>query len=151
MRIRLLFSMLLVVLVTTVSMGSFALISTSREVTRYVSRGGMMGLNELVSDLETYYQQFGSWEGAEILIASHVDQNRQNPMGMGGMQQGGIGAGGTDRLVLADPSGRILMDTQPEVNRRNLTILETRQAIELNIRNGTKVGYLYASNLSPIE
>jgi len=151
MRIRLLFSMLLVVIVTTISMGSFALISTSREVTRYVSRGGMMGLNELVSNLESYYQQFGSWAGAEILIASHMDQNRQSPMGMGGMQQGAGGGGGADRLVLADPSGRILMDTQPEGNRRDLTLLETRQAIELNLRDGTQVGYLYASNLSPIQ
>ncbi len=151
MRIRLLFAMLLVVVVTVFSMGAFAVFSTTREVTRYVSRGGMMGLNDLVSNLEEYYQQFGTWTGADRLLVNHMNMSGQNRMGMGaGPQQQNLD-GAPTHLILSDGNGLILVDTLPEANRLKLSKLELFRAIGLNQRNGKLVGYLYSENLSTFQ
>ncbi len=144
MRIRLVFAMLLVVVVTVLSMGGFAAIASSREVTRYVSRGGMMGLNDLVSSLEAYYQQFGTWQGAEILLTAHMSMGGQNRMGMGA---GPLANDAPTHLILSDGSGMILIDTLPQDNTVKLTRLELIRAIPLNRRDGKVVGYLYSENL----
>lgn len=148
MRIRLVFAMLLVVVVTVLSMGGFAAIASSREVTRYVSRGGMMGLNDLVSNLEAYYQQFDTWQGAEVLLIDHVKMGGQNRMGMGTGPQAN---NAPTHLILSDGSGTILINTLPQDNRVKLTRLELIRAIPLNGRDGKIVGYLYTENLSTYQ
>jgi signal transduction histidine kinase len=148
MRIRLVFAMLVVVVVTVLSMGGFAAIASSREVTRYVSRGGMMGLNDLVSSLEAYYQQFGTWQGAEILLTAHMGMGGQNRMGMGAGSQANDAP---IHLILSDGSGMILVDTLPQDNRVKLTRLELFRAIPLNQRDGKVIGYLYSENLSTFQ
>ncbi|MBA4421438.1 MAG: hypothetical protein C0391_09855, partial [Anaerolinea sp.] len=64
MRLRFAISLIIVALVSIGSMVVFASVSTAREINTYMFRGGIAGVNELVSNLEQYYQLHGSWEGA---------------------------------------------------------------------------------------
>jgi two-component system, OmpR family, sensor histidine kinase BaeS len=136
MRTRLFLSFFLVVLV---SVGSFVIImsqSARREVGAFMLRGGMVSVHRLTASLENYYQENGSWDGVEDLLAGHgvATAGRRTGQGMlqGMMQQ---------RLRLADRSGEVLFDTQERSPTEVLSREEIARAVP--IRSGFRhVGYL---------
>ncbi len=137
MRIRLFLSFVLVVLVAVTSVILFGSQGTAGAVRAYMLRGGMSGLEELVNELEDYYQQHGSWQGVESLLT--VSGHMGSGMGQG---QGGQRMGMMDqRLRLADADGILLADTAAAGGTGKLSRNELSSAIAL--QSGNKVvGYL---------
>lgn len=133
MRIRLILAFALVVLVTIVSMVLIATTSAAGEVRMFMAGGSMMGLDTLVQDLEDYYQQSGTWSGAENLL-----QNYRGGRGMGNMM-----GNSALHLRLADAGGSVLADNRLEPDG-SLTRTELSNAIQLTGSQDVVVGYLVA-------
>ncbi len=101
------------------------------EVRSFMFRGGMVGLSDLATSLESYYLTNGSWKGVQsIFISPHG-----GPTGMGGMMN--------QRLLLANTSGIVVADTQDVGIGKTLTPAEMAASIPLEVR-GSKVGYLFS-------
>lgn len=135
MRTRLLLSFVLVVLVSVVGVVVFARQGAASTVRAFMYRGGMVGSDELASQLQEYYAQHGSWEGVESLLgASGRGQGQGMMHGQGqGMMMG-------QRLRLADSSGTVIADTSAAPSGK-LSADEKSVAIPLKV-NGRTVGYL---------
>ena len=132
MRLRLVLSYALVVLVTIVSILLLVRQGAAREVGNYMTRAAM-GLDDLAAELEVYYQQNGSWEGATTLLANHA--------GGRGMGQGMMM--GRSHLRLADAHGNVVADSRDEPSGK-LTSTERGAAIVLQTERGEVIGYLVA-------
>ena len=117
MRLRLILSFTLIVVVSVPSLVLIARRSAANEVRAFMFRGGMSGTETLVSALEDYYQENGSWEGAESLLTfSGRQQGRRSGSADGRGPGQGLGPGMmsemmNQRLRLADPQGQVLIDT----------------------------------------
>lgn len=133
MRLKLTISFLLVALVAIGSVVILAHQRTADEVRAYMFRGGALGLEPLVDDLEAYYARNHTWERAEMLLAQTH---------MPGGQHRGPGAmnGSNGKLRLADAKGNLIADEEGPLTGR-LTSQELEAAIPLKAGKDT-VGYL---------
>lgn len=143
MRLQLIFAFILIVLVAVSSVAIIALQGAVTEVRAFMFRGGMARASEIASLLEEYYQEHGSFVGAEDLLNMSMS-DRTPGMGMGRGPGGpGMMAGRQmgQRLRLADAQGRILLDTATDRPTGVLSLEQLELAIPL--RSGSKtVGYL---------
>jgi signal transduction histidine kinase len=139
MRLRLISSFILIALVSVASVLIVARQTTLQEVRTYMFRGGMAGVEGLVTALEDYYRVNQSWEGAEPLfgLPGQLQGNRR------GNQGKSSGAGGMmdQRLRLADAQGNLIVDTETPNVEGSLTRNELQQAVPLQLGNEI-VGYL---------
>ena len=110
MRLRLFLSFVLVALISIFSVVVIVRFRAAREIRNFMYRGGMVGLEDLVGDLETYYQANHAWRGVERLM-----RTAGHGMGSGMMNQ---------RLRLADADNNILIDTTNNGVLGKLTALE---------------------------
>ena len=144
MRTRIFLSFTLIVLVSVASFVLVARWSTASEVRSFMFRGGMIGLDRLVTTLEDYYRTNNSWLGVEQLFNTSMHGNGRGPGWPGGS---GMMAGMMNqRLLLADPSGDVIVDTgtdtaSPVISRLSQSDLET--GIPLHV-DGRTVGILLA-------
>jgi signal transduction histidine kinase len=136
MRLRIILSFVLIALVSVGSVLVIARQTVQREVRAYMFRGGMSGVEGLVTNLENYYQENGSWDGADQLFASS-SQMFGNRRGFGSIMGGMM----NQRLRLADSKGNLIIDTEPAGSTESLTKNETQMAIPLQV-GGETVGYL---------
>ena len=143
MRLRLFLSFALIVLVSVGSVVIFARYSTAREVRAYMFRGGMVGVEGLVTALEDYYQQNHSWQGAESLLSSPGFAHGRRLAGQGNAAPGpgGMGAMMGQRLRLADATGDVVADTADPNPSSQLNAAELDGAIPLQAGEEI-VGYL---------
>lgn len=146
MRTRIFLSFTLVVLVSIASFVLIARWSTASEVRSFMFRGGMAGIDRVVANLEDYYRANNSWEGVAQLFNTSM---RSNGRGQGGSGGQGVMAGMMNqRLLLADPSGNVIVDTGSGSTSGGPAISHLSQSdlaggIPLNV-NGKTVGYLLA-------
>lgn len=135
MRARLILSFVFIMLVSIVSVVLIARRSTAREIQAFMYRGTMTDLDSLVQELQEYYEQYGSWTGVESLFpgADRGTGRGQRPMGMSGMM--------SQRLLLAETDGTILIDTDGVSTGNQFSAAEQNAAQELQA-NGRIVGYL---------
>jgi len=142
---RLLLSFALVVLITIISLVLIVRLNTAQTVRTFMFRGGLAGVESLVSDLEGYYQQYGSWLGSEDLF-------RVGPgAGFGGTRMGmESGKGMNDEemmgqhLRLVDVDGNVIVDNKARHSTGHIIEEgELEYAIPLEV-DGQKVGYLLA-------
>lgn len=163
MRLRLMIAMLVVVGITIASVVGFSMISTAREVNKYVSRGGMYGLNDLVDQLEAYYQTNQSWDGVDKLLGGNHGMDdipdagdpsirgSENPAGMD-LEPPDKMPENTFNLILADADGMVVSHFRGKNDIVQLTDEERSQAISLKARDGvTVIGYLYTDQTAPIQ
>lgn len=136
MRTRLLLSFALVALVSVIGVVVFARQGAASTVRSFMYRGGMVGSDELVTSLQDYYAQYGSWEGAESLLGG---SGRGQGQGQGMHGQGSNMMMG-QRLRLADASGRVVADTTA-TPAGELSRAERDAAFVLKV-DGRTVGYL---------
>jgi two-component system sensor histidine kinase BaeS len=137
MRLRIFLAFALVVLVSILSVVTLVRLTTQREVTTFMFRGGMTGSTELVEALEAYYQENQSWQGADALLGAPGSHGR---MGQGAGQQGLAGMM-NQRLRLAGADGSLVYDTGDAQASGKLSEQQLDQAIVL--KNGLDtVGYL---------
>jgi signal transduction histidine kinase len=121
--------LLVVALVALLGVGVVALVANrvlDREFTVYISRGGQMRAQEWAVLAADYYQQTGSWEGIETLLDEYA-LGRGSGQGRGrgsGRQAQGIGAASDQRILIADPAGRIIYDTHRELAGQSLATQE---------------------------
>ncbi len=136
MRLRLIFSFVLVVVLSITGVVLIALVSTQREVRSFMT-GGMNRLEAIQSNLEQYYQTHGSWEGAGLLLQSSIPMMPGKGPGLGN-GQGMMNS----LLVLADSNGTRLADSTGQPTSGQLSSAEKEGALVL--RSGLRtVGYLY--------
>ena len=137
MRLRIFLAFALVVLVSILSLVTLVRLTTQREVTTFMFRGGMSGSTELVNALEAYYKENQSWQGVETLLRTPGSHGR---MGQGTGQQGMAGMM-NQRLRLADSDGSLVYDTGDPQTSGQLNTQQIDAAITL--KNGSRtVGYL---------
>src|SRR4030067_2027649 len=143
MRLRLFLSFALIVLVSVGSVVIFARYSTAREVRAYMFRGGMVGVEGLVTALEDYYRQYHSWQGCESLLISPVFAHGRRLAGQGDAAPGPMGMGAMmgQRLRLADATGDVGADTADPNPSSQLNAAELDGAIPLQAGEEI-VGYL---------
>ena len=129
MRLKLFLSFTLIVIVSVILVAVIARRGTANEVRAFMLRGGMYGLNDLVANLESYYQDNDSWVNVQSVIES-------SPRGMGAMMG--------QRLILADASGTVVADTQGSSVGQKLDQSSLSASLPLNA-GGEIVGYLGAA------
>lgn len=140
MRLKLFLSFSLVVLISVSLVSVIVRRGAVNEVRSFMFRGGMFGLSDLTTRLENYYQTNGTWKGVQSIF---------DP----GHGMGGMGGMMNQRLLLTDPSGTILADTQGGDVGSKLTAAELASAIILTVGDKT-VGYLFTSGglvVSPVN
>ncbi len=139
MRTRLFIAFTLVVLVSVVSVVLIARQGAASAVRTFMIRGNMLALDELVSQLEDYYDSHGGWEGVEnSFIIPSGGRGQGYGRGMQGMMAGGMMG---QRLRLADAEGNLLVDTADSNPAGKLSATEMEDAIALKV-DGRTVGYL---------
>lgn len=144
MGMRFLLAFTLVVLAAIASFLIVARQTATFQVRSFVSRGGMMGIETLAADLEQFYRQSSSWQGAEAVLSTYrYGRGRGGMMGQAGMM-------GSLRLRLADIDGMVLADNQEEP-RGAITASEKAVAIALKDAQGDVAGYLLAEGGSSPE
>ena len=143
MRLRLILSYALVILITSLSLVVIVRMNTAEAVRNFMFRGGAAGVTPLVDELESYYQEFGSWQGVDKIIST--TQHGSNGRGAGSGQQGAgnnsSGSNQSQRLRLLDPNGTVVFDTDGTWANETATNDEMQRAIPLHHNNQT-IGYL---------
>lgn len=116
----------------------FANLDSERQVTNYMAQGGQFGVAELLADLEVYYQQNGSWDGAEALVEAYSSRGgKNNPRGR------------ASRLTLTDASHLVVWSSadkqvgsvlsKEDISDTLLMKVGDRIAGYLVVENGTQV------------
>lgn len=147
LRWRLVLAFLLVILIALGSILFFALRGASAEVTNFVARGGLFGLEPNVQALEEYYRINGSWEGAEYLlqpVGAWQPLRGDQPMGSRRMEGEAAIPSGRQRpyeLRLVDSDGVVVYDQGNASGVGEDVSRELERAIELKV-NEQVVGYL---------
>ena len=102
-------------------------------------RGGMAGLEGIVTELEDHYHLNQSWSGVDkIFIGSGPGQgNRRGGQG----NPGGMGAMMGQKLILTDTQGNIIADSRSQNVSGKIDQEELQRAIPL-VANYETVGYL---------
>src|SRR4030067_625567 len=132
MRLKLFLSFILIVLVSVSLVAVIARRGAVNEVRTFMLHSGMYGMSDLVTNLENYYQETGTWRGVQSIF----DSVRGGVTGMGGMMN--------QRLSLADASGTVIVDTRGVGVGNQLTPAERSASTPLNM-GGQTVGYLFAA------
>jgi signal transduction histidine kinase len=140
MRLRLFLSFALIVLVSVFSVVILARQSAAQEVRTFMLRGGMMGIDTLVTTLEGYYQTHRTWVGVEqVFSAVQKGRGWQHGQSMG-QGMAGMGMMG-QRLRLTDEQGNLILDSSGASSEGRVSQEELQRAIPLY--DGKQiVGYL---------
>ena len=105
LRLRFFLSFVLVIAVLLLGISLFMRATAQTEVHAYLFRGGLVGVEDLVSDLEAYYAQYHTWDGVDTLLEN---QFVQVPVGQGQGRQGqGNTPGGSRGLSVVQQDGTI--------------------------------------------
>jgi two-component system sensor histidine kinase BaeS len=131
MRNKLFLAFVMIAMVAILAIILFVRLDNPRQIRAYMVGGGMAGVEDLVTELEDFYDTYENWNNVEIFLKSL----QENPMGghRGMMSQ---------RIRLADPSGRVIFDSSGNLLPSILLDEEEKQAIILHEVSGKKIGYL---------
>ena len=133
LRLRILLAFLLIVIVTLASVSISVRLSAANQVAVIRARGGWIGAEELIADLQAYHAAHGGWQGVEALLQT---QGR----GMGQSGQGVQAMGNRPGVRLADEQGVIVYDPANHAGEQ-LNDVALQQGITLK-ENGKVIGYL---------
>ncbi len=132
MRLRLIFSFILIVFVAIASVAFIVRRQSVAAVQSFIYRGGMSGTDKLVENLEDYYARIGSWQGVDAVF-----QRQGRGMGPGQNAPGMP----NQSLRLADRDGYVLIDTSGDPPTGRLDLTERDRSIKLIVAE-QPVGYL---------
>jgi signal transduction histidine kinase len=132
-------------IVAAVAVGVVAVLvnrTTTRQFEIYVSQGRQQRAERLAPEFAAYYDQSGSWAGvAEWMASQELAQGGGRGQGWGRSVAGGFSA---DRLLLADPEGRVVADSQGELTGQQLSDMELAAGVPIEVA-GQRVGTLLAA------
>jgi len=137
MRLRLTLSFVFLVLVSILSVVLITRQSSANELRAFMFRGGVAGLEELVSSLEDYYHHNGTWTGVEDILEATLSGGGRGQ----GERGSGFGSASQFRLQLADQDGFIVADTQNAISSGRFDQDQLDAAIELVVDDNIG-GYL---------
>ena len=133
MRRQLILAFLILILITLAGVGLIARSRAADQIHYFIGRGGALGLEALVQELETYYQENG-WEGVEDVM---------NPSRQSGQGRGQSAAGGRN-LQLADADGSLIYAPAAANIGTLLSEEDLAYSVELLV-DGQTIGYLVSS------
>ena len=118
----------------------FSNLDSQNQMRTYINRGGLYGLTDLVSQLETQYANKGSLDGAETILASYRFRgNRRN------------GQGGNPSLTLVDGNRTVLWSSAGREEGAALDNEDLEEALKLNNADGEAIGYLVVENQAEFQ
>lgn len=139
-------------LVVLVAVGAIAFLinrTTGAEFRQYITHSGVQASGSGIRQLVAYYEQRGSWEGVDSLLAGGVYM--AEPLGMGPpimapwRQPPGI-VGRRLAVLLADAGGRVVFDSTHQAEGRRLRPGEKARAVAITASdNRAVIGYLLLS------
>ncbi len=150
MRLRLFLSFVLIILI---AVGSVVLItrqSTVQEVRDFMFRGGVLGLENLVTRLETCYEEYQAWENCAEILSTETSMPGGPPwlrQGQGKSQEmTEKGKMPVTRLQIIDLDGNIISDTQDTVGQDTAPTAQINENALQNalplLYQGETAGYL---------
>lgn len=71
-----------VVLIAIAGIVIFTTADSNRQLSNYMNRGGLLGIENLITNLEEHYQQTGSWQGVESAFSNAPRGNSNSRMAM---------------------------------------------------------------------
>ncbi|MBI9049319.1 MAG: HAMP domain-containing protein [Anaerolineaceae bacterium] len=133
MRSRLFTAFAILIIITLVGVSLSIRKTTADQLRKFVNRGGELGINATVEELEEYYATHQSWDGVEQILS------KSGNSGFGG----GVGRNEQGRmsLHLTDADGMMLFGGTEDEIGRVLSDEELAEGIELFLEKQT-VGYL---------
>ena len=135
MRIRLFLSFTLVILISLVGVALFIRQGAQNELQTFLGRGGLIGAESLVADLEDYFIKNGSWDGVEKVMPHSGGQ------GQTGENTGRIsGYGKLAAMRLTDADYRLVYE--PENNGLLGTTIQDPEASIPIVVAEKEVGHL---------
>ncbi len=143
-------------LVVLIAVGAIAFLinrATGAEFRQYITHSGMQVSGSGIRQLVEYYQQQGSWEGVESLLAGGVYVAEPQGMGLSMMSFWRMSPGMAGRrldVLLADANGRVVFDSTHQAEGRRLRSQEKARALAIAVSDGGPViGYLLLSFPGP--
>ena len=112
---------------------------TTRQFEIYVSEGKQARAERLAPEFAAYYARTGGWDGVDawwVALAHEPSSGRGTGRGLGQ----GSGAS-SDRLLLADASGRVILDSQDGLLGRQMPDTELSVGVPIEV-GGDVVGTL---------
>ena len=146
LRMRLFIVFLLIIFVTLATTAIFIRQNTEREIRNYVFRGGVIGAENLITSLEQYYVENGSWNDVQAVITGSDVGVGSNRGRQGGVGHGNItGFSGMMDFVLVGPDGDVVYASQESNLDQTISPLEYQQGFPLK-NNEEIIGYLLPGN-----
>jgi len=137
--------------VVIVTMGAIVLWinqSANVEFRKYITLRDIQTLGSGMQELVAYYQQRGSWEGVESLLAKGVyfDENRNIALGTGLTEREWLGLKEERKapnVLLVDAGGSVVYDSEGKVHGKLLSRRDLSNASPITeAENGDIIGYL---------
>jgi len=145
MRLRLFLSFALIVLIAVGSVVLLVRQNIAQEVRNFMFRGGVLGLENLVTRLETCYKEYQAWEDCTEILETKNAIPGGRPWGMSGQEMGKDTHEGGEILRLGlqiiDVDGKIIAGAQGYTSNEELSESALQNAIPL-LYQGEAVGYL---------
>ncbi len=149
--LKLLAAFLVVIVVAVGGVAVLANRSAANEFTNYVNRGRINRAWALAPSFQDYYQRQGSWQGVDDLARNLAPALGGRGQGMGAGQGGPAAPGGTsmgpDRVLIAEPDGRIVADSAGSLAGERLNPADLQSGAPLTA-GGEVRGYLLVGALS---
>ncbi len=140
MRLRFFLAFFFITLITLAGVGIFVRAIAAQEVTSFLNRGGALGIEDIVTALETDYQATGSWDHGWDTLQALIQPSGEG-RGRGQGPGGGVGLEIRSNLRLSDAQGNLVQNpTNPA--QANQVSAETLSAAIPLVVNRETVGYL---------
>ncbi len=137
-------------LITLIAVGAIAVLinrTTGTEFRRYITHSEMRASGSGMQQLAGYYQQQGSWEGIENLLAEGIFVSGPMGMPMPGMEWRTGRLGERLDVMLADANGKIVFDSAEKATGKRLNTRERDSALPITSLDDDEqvIGYLLLS------
>lgn len=141
--VRLVLAFTLVVLLVVGAVALLIIRTTNTQFRRYITDSGMQGSGSGLQQLVSHYEQQGSWEGVDSLLAQGIYLDQRQPMPDPNWRPDR--RGGPLEAILADANGQIVYDTAGEEIGKKLKPREKSRALPITQDDGQVIGYLVLS------
>ncbi|MEJ2737864.1 MAG: hypothetical protein P8189_30640 [Anaerolineae bacterium] len=139
------------IIVASVAVGMVAFLAnqtTTRHFEIYVSQGKELRAERLAPEFASYFAQAGDWVGVDEWMAE-LDGAQHGVRGQG-RGRGPGGGSTTERLLLADATGRVVADSQSELVGQELSETELEAGTPIEV-DGQPVGTLVVAAETSIQ
>jgi two-component system OmpR family sensor kinase/two-component system sensor histidine kinase BaeS len=132
-----------VILVAVAAIAILIQRTTDTEFRQYIRLSGMRASGSGIEQLVDHYQQEGSWQGVDELLAEGIYLSGPRGMPMIPPSDGRPGAfAGRLDVVLADANGKVVFDSEGSAQGKRLSSGDRSRALPITQDDGQVIGYL---------